>query len=332
LGDDDVELKIVYSGICHSDLHTIFGEWGDKKWPIVPGHEIVGYITKLGKNVTRLNIGQRVGVGAQAISCLKCTECESKRENYCENGFIGTYGDLLADGYITKGGYAHFHRAHSHWVFPIPDAIPSAEAAPLLCAGSTVWEPLRLANVKRGSKVGVIGIGGLGHLGLQFAAAMGAEVVALSTSESKREEVKKLGAHQFLNYKNKDEMEKHTKSFDLIINTVSAPLDYKAIFDVMKSHGTVNNVGLPEKPIEVPHFCFGRHVLFTGTTVASPSEIQLMLEFSAKHGIQAVIEILPLEKVNEAIAKVLRNEARFRIVLAVDEALDEQHRAKKLKN
>jgi len=332
LGDEDVELKLAYCGVCHSDIHTVLGEWGDQKWPIVPGHELIGYITKVGKNVKQFKIGDRVGVGAQAISCRTCTECHDKKENYCMNGFMGTYGAKLEDGYITKGGYAHFHRAHSHWVFSIPDSISSPEAAPLLCAGSTVWEPLRLASIGPGKKVGVIGIGGLGHLGVQFAAALGAEVTAISSSESKREEVKKLGAKHFLSHKNEKELKANKHTFDMILNTVSAPMDWETIFNLMKPHGIISNVALPEEPMKLPPMCFGRHVLFTGTTVAAPSEIQAMLNFAAKHNIHAMIQVMPLEQCNEAIAKVLRNEARYRIVLSIDPALDQEHTSKRAEN
>lgn len=326
LGENDIEMKLAFCGVCHSDIHTIEGEWGDQPFPIVPGHELIGYVTKVGSAVTRMKVGDRVGVGAQGSSCLSCEECNNHRENYCYGGLIGTYGGKLEDGYITKGGYSHFHRVNSRFAVKIPDNLPSAEAAPLLCAAITSYAPLKYANVGPGKKVGVIGIGGLGHLGVKLAAALGAHVIAISSSESKRAEASLLGAAGFLNHNDAESLKAHKYTFDMILNTVSAPLKFNKFLNLLKPHGYFTNVGLPEENYSVPPFALGRDIKFGGTCIGSPSEIEEMLALCSKHNITAQIELAPLAKANEAIEKVKANEARYRIVLAIDEELDRQHR------
>lgn len=326
LGPEDIEMKLAYCGICHSDIHTIDGDWGSQNWPIVPGHELIGYVTKVGDKVTKFKVGERVGVGAQGASCLKCSECKSHQENYCLEGFLGTYGAKLSDGYVTKGGYAHFQRVHNNFAVKIPEGISSPEAAPLLCAGITTYAPLKYAGCGKGKKVGIIGIGGLGHLGVKLANAMGAHVVALSSSDSKRDESSKLGAHEYLNHTNPEELKKHHKSFDILLCTVSAPLDLTKFLKLIKPHGHFCNVGLPEEDMKLPPFAFQHHISISGTLVGSPSEIEEMLELCAKHHIAAQIEIDQLENVNAALDRVRKNLPRYRIVLAIDEELDRQHR------
>jgi len=290
----------------------------------IPGHEIVGYISKVGPNVRKLKIGDRVGVGFQANSCGTCNDCKTSKESYCPDS-LWTAGGKLRDGYVTKGGFAQFHRANQNFVAAIPNALSSAEAAPLLCAGITVYTPLKYAKVGPGSKVGIAGIGGLGHLGLRMAKALGAEVYALSTSPSKKEEALRLGADYFINTKDESDLKAHAKSLDMVLNTISDLPDFTFLFGLIKNHGTLSTVGLPESNIQVPPWDLLRNICLTGTLAGSPSETQEMLDFCAKNKIGAQVEILPLEKVNEGFAKVLKNEVRYRISLAVNPQLDQQH-------
>lgn len=329
LGPDDVEMKVVYCGVCHSDIHTIKGDWGKQNLPLIPGHEILGYVTKVGGNVTKFKVGDRVGVGAQCFSCLECSECNSSRENYCTKQFYGTYGAKFDDGYISQGGYAHHQRTNQRFVVKIPDSLSSAKAAPLLCAGITTYAPLKYLKVGPGMKIGVIGIGGLGHLALKFARAMGAHVVALSSSDGKREEVLRLGAHEFLNHTKEEELQKAQGTFDAILCTVSGNFNLQGIMKLIKAHGTFSNVGLPEGEFKIPAFSFLKDINIKGTLIGSPSEIEEMLEFCALHSILPEIEIHPLKMANEVIQMVLDNKARYRYVLSIDPEYDNQHSSAK---
>jgi uncharacterized zinc-type alcohol dehydrogenase-like protein len=317
-----VEIKITHSGVCHSDIHTVNGDWGEQKgnWPIVPGHEIIGHVTAVGSKVSKFKLGQRVGVGPQAFSCGNCKFCNSKDEAACAK-FTGTYAATLPNGFITKGGYAAYNRTDEKFVVAIPDAVDSAEAAPLLCAGVTTFTPLRKAGIKKGSKVGVIGIGGLGHCAIQFGRALGAEVTAFSSSKNKEEEARKLGADNFLvvDKANKDEIcKKYGNYFDVILNTSSADIDWNYYMDLIQPFGTMYVIGAAPVPVSV----FGMKLIFgnkklVGSLIGSPDDFYEMFKLVAEKDIKCYVEKFPFEKVNDAMKKVLDNTVRYRAVLVL---------------
>lgn len=276
-------------------------------------------MTQIGSDVKNVKVGQRVGVGPQATSCNSCRQCEKKSEMYCSKKAF-TYGSKLEDGYITKGGYAEFHRANDKFCFAIPDGLSSEHAAPLLCAGITVFSPLKHFGVGPGTRVGVIGIGGLGHLGVQYAAALGAEVTAFSTSENKKDEATKFGAKHFV-VSTPENLKKLSNSFDFILNTVCAHMDWEPYINALDVDGTFCDVGAPESGFKFqlkPTSLFLKRIKVTGSLVGSPTEFEPMLEFSAKHKCLPLIEVVPWQKVNEIADKVRKNQVRYRGVLAID--------------
>jgi uncharacterized zinc-type alcohol dehydrogenase-like protein len=309
LGPQEVEIGISHCGICHSDLHLISNDWGISQYPFIPGHEIVGTVSAIGAGVKKLRIGQRVGLGWQSNSCGECEWCTRGMENLC----------LTAEATCVHrhGGYANSVRANARFVIPLPEALASEGAAPLLCGGITVYNPLRIHGVNPSSRVGVIGIGGLGHMAIQFARVFGAEVTAFSTSAAKEEEARALGAHRFVNTRETRALKEVSGSLDLIVSTVNADQDWGIYVQALRPTGTLCFVGIPPSPITLqalPLISGVRTV--TGNPTGSPYRIREMLDVAARHGVKAQTEIFPMAKANEAIEKVKKNKVRYRVVLA----------------
>lgn len=314
----DVVIDIKFCGICHSDIHTVRDEWGGAQYPIVPGHEIAGVVTAVGSKVTKHKVGDRVGVGCMVDSCRTCAPCKQGLENFCSSGFVGTYNSPEKDGSgMTQGGYSNAIVTTEDFVLKIPDSIPLDKAAPLLCAGITLYSPLMHWKAGPGKKVGILGLGGLGHMGVKIAVALGADVTVLSHSDKKREDAKLFGAQNFLNTKNVDVFTDNAEKFDLIINTVSsADLDMAAYFSLLKLDGTLVNVGAPEKPLSVNVFpLIMRRRNFAGSLIGGIKETQDMLNFCAKHNITPEIEVIEPAQVNVAYERVLKSDVRYRFVL-----------------
>lgn len=311
LGSEEVEIKVSHCGVCHSDLSMLDNEWGMSQYPFVPGHEAVGTVVALGSNAKGLKIGQKVGVGWSAYSCLSCHQCLSGDHNLCAN----------AQGTIVgrHGGFADRLRAQWTWVRPIPEGLDMAKTGPLLCGGVTVFAPLYDYQLSPTSRVGVIGIGGLGHMALQFANKWGCEVHAFTTSDSKEAEAHKLGAHVVHNTKRDGELKKLAGSLDLIISTINVPLDVPGLLDTLAPKGRLHVVGAVLKPLEVPavSLIFG-HKSVAGSPTGSPTAMDAMLEFSARHGVAPVTENFPMSKVNDALEHLRSGKARYRIVLVND--------------
>jgi uncharacterized zinc-type alcohol dehydrogenase-like protein len=305
----DVEIKVSHCGVCHSDLHLIDNDWGISQYPFIPGHEIVGTISKLGGEVVGFAAGDRVGVGWQSNSCGHCEWCRKGLENLCPQ----SQGTCVH----RNGGFADAVRVNARFIAPIPAALESENAAPLLCGGITVYNPLRNHGVNPTSRVGVIGIGGLGHMALQFARAFGAHVTAFSTSANKEEEALKLGAHQFVNTRDSKGLKSLVGHFDLILSTINADQDWAAYLNALRPTGTLVFVGVPPKPLSlsvVPLMAGQRHV--AGSPIGSPWQIREMLDVAARHGIKAQTERFAFDKVNVALGKVRKNQIRYRAVLA----------------
>ncbi|KAI8807126.1 chaperonin 10-like protein [Cladochytrium replicatum] len=318
-GEEDIEIKISHCGICGSDIHTITGGWGTIKYPQVVGHEIVGHITRIGSKVDskKYAVGTRVGVGAQCGSCGDCSECSDHAENLCTKGWVGTYNGKLKDGYITQGGYSDFFRCNNKFVVPIPEQISSETAAPLMCAGITTYAPLRRYNAGPGKKVGVVGIGGLGHLGLQWSHALGAETTAISSSARKAEAAKKLGAEKYLNSSDPEDLKRFNKYFDIILCTsFGVDTDWNALLNLLAVRGTFILVALPEEPLKIkPGMIINGHRSITGSIIGSPSEIEEMLAFAVEKGVRPVVEVVPMAKAAEGVSKLHKGKAHFRVVL-----------------
>lgn len=309
LAPNEVEVKISHCGICHSDIHLIDNDWQMSKYPFIPGHEIVGVITEVGPGVQARQVGQRVGIGWQSDSCGICEWCLRGEEQLCPKAQPTCVG--------RNGGYADRIRVNWRFAIPIPEALPSDSAAPLLCAGITVYNPIRNLGTRPSSRVGVVGIGGLGHLAIQFARAFGAEVTALSTSPDKAAEAQTLGAHKFLNTRETGALKKVASSFDLILSTVNVDLDWLAYIQALRPKGTFCFVGVPPSPVSFPAFpLVGGQRSIAGSPTGSPSDLAEMLDVAARHNVRAVCENFPMAQVNEAIAKVKRNQIRYRAVLS----------------
>jgi uncharacterized zinc-type alcohol dehydrogenase-like protein len=309
LGFDEVEIGVTHCGVCRSDLHLIANDWGISQYPFIPGHEIIGTVTAVGGHVRSLSVGQRVGLGWQSNSCGQCEWCVKGMENLCAQS--------EATCVHRNGGYANRVRANARFVLPIPDALPSEQGAPLLCGGITVYNPMRTHGVNPTSRVGVIGIGGLGHLAIQFARAFGAEVTAFSTSPAKEEEARELGAHRFVNSRETKAMKDVTGAMDLILSTVNADEDWNAYLQALRPTGTLCLVGIPPSPITVqvlPLITGMRSV--TGSPIGSPARLREMLDVAARHGVKAKTERFAMADANEAIKKVHKNKVRYRAVLA----------------
>jgi uncharacterized zinc-type alcohol dehydrogenase-like protein len=305
----EVEVKITHCGVCYSDVHLIDNDWGFSKYPFIPGHEIVGTVSTVGAEVRNLAVGQRVGIGWQADSCGICEWCRQGDEHLCASSQPTCVG--------RDGGYADAIRVNSKFAIPIPAALESENAAPLMCGGITVYAPLRNHGVRPSSRVGVVGIGGLGHIGIQFARTFGAEVTALSTSKDKEAEARKLGAHHFVNTRDTAELKKVAGSFDFVLSTVSADQDWQALVNSLRPKGALCVVGAAPSAISVqPFSLIGGQKAVSGSPTGSPRDLYEMLDVAARHGVKAITERFPMAKANEAIAKVKKSKVRYRAVLA----------------
>ncbi len=310
LGPDEVEIAISHCGICYSDISLIDNGWNISKYPFVPGHEIVGHVTAVGSAAGHLAVGQRVGVGWQRSACLRCELCLDRQDNLCATQTATCVGN--------HGGFAGRIRTDGRYAFPIPDELDSAVAAPLLCGGATVYSPLRRYHIDATSSVGVIGIGGLGHIALLMLKAFGCEITAFSSSESKREEVLAMGAHHFVSSKESRELHKHAGRFHLLLTTVPAKLDWITYLKTLRPNGTLCLVGSPPGVLQVPAgSLFQGQKSIAASEIADRATIGEMLRFSARHGIAPVVERMPLAEVNTALERVRKNEARYRMVLDV---------------
>jgi uncharacterized zinc-type alcohol dehydrogenase-like protein len=316
VGPKDVLIEIKYAGICHSDIHTVRGEWGDIQYPQVVGHEIVGFVTEVGSEVTLHNVGDRVGVGCMVNSCRECSNCLAGEEQYCLNGNTGTYTSVDRDGTITQGGYSTHIVVVEDFVLRVPESIPIEAAAPLLCAGITTYSPLSHWKAGPGTKVAVVGMGGLGHMAVKIAAAMGAEVTVLSQTLSKKEDGLKLGASHYFATSDPATFSDLANSFDLIINTVSAKIDINAYLELLTLHGTLVSVGAPPELLGVRVFTlFDNRRSFAGSSIGGIRETQEMLDFCAEHGIAPEIELVSADYINEAYERVLASDVRYRFVI-----------------
>lgn len=323
-GPDDVAIAIKYSGVCHSDLHIAKNDLGGTRYPIVPGHEIAGVVTAVGANVTRFKEGDRVGVGCMVDSCRTCTACVEGEEQYCVPGMTQTYGSPDPKGApvgqtITQGGYSDAIVVDQNYVLRIPDSLPLDAAAPLLCAGITTWSPLREWKVGPGSKVAVIGLGGLGHMAVKLAAALGAEVTVLSTSDRKKADAERMGAKHFLINSDKDAMKAAAEKFDLIINTVSATHEIANHVQLLARDGTMVMLGLTTEGLPVFALpLLRRRRRIAGSLIGGIRETQEMLDFCAEHGIACDIELIAPDRINEAYERMEKSDVRYRFVLDME--------------
>ncbi|XP_008236502.1 PREDICTED: probable mannitol dehydrogenase [Prunus mume] len=322
-GEKDVTFKVLYCGICHTDLHTAKNDWGSSKYPLVPGHEIVGVVTEVGSKVQKFKVGDKVGVGCMVGSCGSCDNCSHNLENYCPK-YILTYGGKYHDGTITYGGYSDFMVTEEGFVIRIPDNIPLDGAAPLLCAGITTYSPLRHYGLdKPGMHVGVVGLGGLGHVAVKFAKALGARVTVISTSPNKKDEaIKSLKADAFLVSREQDQMKAAMGTMDGIIDTVSAVHPLLPLIGLLKCDGKLVMVGLPEKPFELPitPLVLGRKII-AGSCIGGIKETQEMIDFAAEHNITSDIEVIPIDYLNTATERLLKADVRYRFVIDVANTL-----------
>ncbi len=314
VGDKDVKIEILFCGVCHSDLHFARNEWHFTVYPAVPGHEIVGRVSAVGAGVTRHKVGDRVGVGCLVDSCRHCDPCKHGLEQYCEKGQVGTYGGTEpVIGGPTFGGYSDSIVVDQDFVLKIPEGMELAATAPLLCAGITLYSPLRHWGAGPGKKVGIIGLGGLGHMGVKLAHAMGATTVLFTTSPSKVEDGKRLGADAVVISKDVAAMAEHKESFDIIIDTVSADHDLMPFFELLKLDSTMVQVGAPENPIPIAVFpLLLKRRSFAGSAIGGIPETQEMLDFCAARGITADVEIIPIQKINEAYERMLKSDVKYR--------------------
>ncbi|WP_369138701.1 NAD(P)-dependent alcohol dehydrogenase [Modestobacter versicolor] len=316
VGPHDVLVAIEYAGICHSDIHTVNGDWGPQPFPVVPGHEIVGVVAEVGADVTTHRVGDRVGVGCMVGSCGHCTNCLAGNEQYCLDGMVGTYAATDRDGTTTQGGYSTHVVVDAGFVLRVPAGIDPAAAAPLLCAGITTYSPLRRWGAGPGRRVAVVGLGGLGHMAVKLAHAMGAEVTVLSQSLKKQEDGLRLGADEYFATSDPDTFTSLAGRFDLVVNTVSAPIDVDAHLSLLAVDGALVNVGAPPEPLslDVMSLIGGRRT-FAGSMIGGIAETQEMLDFCAEHGIGAEVEVVRADQVNEAYERVLASDVRYRFVI-----------------
>ena len=316
VGPHDVLIEIAYAGICHSDIHTVNGDWGPQPYPLVPGHEIVGTVAEIGPEVTGHAVGDRVGVGCMVNSCGQCTNCRNGDEQYCAEGMVPTYGGADRDGTITQGGYSTHVVVDAGFVLSVPESLDFAAVAPLLCAGITTYSPLRRWGAGPGRKVAVVGLGGLGHLAVKIAAAMGAEVTVLSQSLKKKEDGLRLGAEHYYATSDRAAFEQLAGSFDLVLNTVSAVIDVDAYLSLLTVDGALVNVGAPAEPLSLNVFSLiGGRRTYAGSMIGGIAETQEMLDFCAEHGIVPETELISADRVNEAYERVLASDVRYRFVI-----------------
>jgi uncharacterized zinc-type alcohol dehydrogenase-like protein len=316
-GPKDVEIDILFCGICHSDVHQVRDEWGGSTYPMVPGHEIVGRVTRVGASVTRFKPGDLAGVGCLVDSCRTCDACARDLEQFCQKGAAFTYNGTEMDRKTpTFGGYSTAVVVDEAFVLKVPETLDPAGAAPLLCAGITTYSPLRQWNCNKGDRVGVVGLGGLGHMAVKLAASMGAEVTMLSTSRAKEADAKRLGASGFALTSDGGTFKRLAGHFDLVVNTISAPHDYNRYLGMLRPQGTMVVVGAPPQPIPVSAFAliFGNKRL-AGSLIGGIAETQEMLDYCGAHGIVSDVEVIPADKVNEAYERMLKGDVRYRFVI-----------------
>lgn len=317
LGPHDVAIIIDYCGICHTDIHQARNEWGGSIYPLVPGHEIVGHVKAVGDQVTKFYPGDRVGVGVMVDSCRECSSCKEGLEQFCEVGFLSTYNGREQDKTTpTYGGYSENIVVTEDFVLHIPKHLPLDAVAPLLCAGITTYSPLRYWNVRAGQKVGIVGLGGLGHMGIKFAHAFGATTYAITSSPHKKEDAIKFGAKEIIVSKNESQMKEHANSFDFILSTISAPYDLSLYLNLLKRDGKMVVVGAPEKPMELTIFDLiqGRKTV-AGSLVGGIKETQEMLDFCGEHNITAEIELISIQEINTAFERMIHSDVHYRFVL-----------------
>jgi uncharacterized zinc-type alcohol dehydrogenase-like protein len=317
-GPHDVQIEILYCGVCHSDLHTVRSEWQNTIYPVVPGHEIVGRVTAVGDEVQTFKAGDLAAVGCMVDSCRTCPDCRENLEQYCQNELTFTYNSPdKHTGKMTYGGYSNVIVVDEHFVLRLPQKLYLAAAAPLLCAGITTYSPLRHWQVGPGQKVGIVGLGGLGHMGVKFAHAFGSHVVLFTTSPGKTEDAKRLGADEVVISKNPDEMKKHLNSFDFILDTVAASHNLDAYIELLKRDGTLCLIGVPDTPHPSPgvaNLIFRRRTM-AGSLIGGIKETQEMLDFCADHGIVSDIELIPIQKINDAYERMLKSDVKYRFVI-----------------
>ncbi|WP_311260521.1 NAD(P)-dependent alcohol dehydrogenase [Microbacterium sp. WCS2018Hpa-9] len=316
LGPNDILIDIAFAGICHSDIHTVRGDWGPQSYPLAPGHEIAGTVAAVGADVTKHSVGDRVGVGCLVNSCGECRNCQRGDEQFCSNGAVFTYGSTDRDGTVTQGGYSEQVVVTESFAVRIPDALALDVAAPLLCAGITTYSPLRHWNVGPGTRVAVVGLGGLGHMGVQIAHALGAEVTVLSQTLNKKDDGLRLGADHYYATSDPETFRSLRGSFDVILNTVSAVVDLRSYLGLLDVGGSMVCVGAPAEPlsVNVSSLIGGRRSL-AGSNIGGIQETQEMLDFCAEHGIASEIEVISAAQINEAYDRVLASDVRYRFVI-----------------
>nr|XP_043617539.1 probable cinnamyl alcohol dehydrogenase 6 [Erigeron canadensis] len=319
-GANDVSIKILYCGICHTDIHQVKNDWGITMYPVVPGHEITGVIIEVGSNVKGFKIGDRVGVGCLAASCLECEFCKGSEENYCEKSQF-TYNGIFWDGSITYGGYSQMLVADHRYVVHVPESLPMDAAAPLLCAGITVYSPMIDCKLHEstGKRIGIVGLGGLGHVAIKFGKAFGHHVTVISTSPSKEKEARqRLGADDFIVSTDPKQMQSKMRTLDFILDTVAAPHSIGPILELLKVKGTLVLVGAPDKPLELPSFplIFGKRVV-KGSIIGGIKETQEMLNFCGEHNITCEIETVTPDYINEALTRLANNDVKYRFVINI---------------
>jgi uncharacterized zinc-type alcohol dehydrogenase-like protein len=317
VGPHDVALDIAYAGICHSDIHQVHEEWGPALFPMVPGHEIAGTVTKVGSAVTKFKVGDLIGVGVFVDSCRKCDNCKAGLQQYCAESMTGTYNGYERDGKtVAMGGYSNYFVINEDYAVTIPANLPLEGVAPLLCAGITLYSPIKHWKVGPGKKVAVMGLGGLGHMGVKFAVAMGAEVTVLSHSPSKEKDALAMGAHHFVSTKDEKIFADHVKEFDVILNTVSAELDINLYLNLLKLHGTLVVIGLPGKPyaVHVGSLVNGRRSI-GGSMIGGIPELQEMLNFCGEHKIVSDVEVIKADYINEAYTRTIASDVKYRFVI-----------------
>lgn len=314
---NDVQVEILYCGVCHSDIHQVRDEWGESIYPMVPGHEIVGRVIKTGNKVKKFKAGDIAGVGVMIDSCRICKNCKEYMEQYCVEDMTGTYNAMERDGItIAQGGYSSQIVTDERYVYHISPKLDLKAVAPLLCAGITTYSPLRYAGVTKGMKVGVIGLGGLGHMGVKFAVSFGADVTLISTSASKQQDAERLGAHQFLLSGDEKQMKEFDSYFDVILNTISANHDYEKYLKLLDLNGRMLVVGLPsEDPRTSPFALIKNRRSITGSMIGGTKETQEMLDYCAEKNIVADVEMITIQQINEAYERMIRNDVRYRFVI-----------------
>ncbi len=315
-GAHDVQIDILYCGVCHSDIHQARGEWGNSIFPMVPGHEIVGRVTKVGDHVKGFKVGDLAGVGCFVDSCRECQNCKDGIEQYCDTGMIGTYNGIEKDGSPTYGGYSTQIVVDEKYTLHVSDKLPLEGVAPLLCAGITTYSPLKYVGVKKGDRVAVLGLGGLGHMAVKFAVAFGAEVTMLSSSPSKKADAERLGAHHFALTSDAVTMSSLINHFDVILNTVSAQHDYITYLNLLKTNGTMIVVGVPPNPVLIHAFpLIMQRRSIIGSLIGGIKETQEMLDFCAAHNIVSDVEVIKMDYINEAYERILKSDVRYRFVI-----------------